>query len=179
MVTPRAISDGEANVREFHRDHPVARLCFANFRPPPQPDYCGNNINQTKALRTHIAHAMKYFLTNFLATLSAYGLISFAYPSGSAAIPRICLMWAAPILGTLAALFVTRVSLLGCALVAEALAMYTVTGIYSIVYHEKRILDTLHYVTIAYFLPGAILALLFGIFAKAIITRRLPRNTPQ
>jgi len=44
-----------------------------------------------------------------------------------------------------------------------------VSGIYCVVYDEKAILDTLQYVTIAYFLPGAILALLLGIFAKFFI----------
>jgi len=109
---------------------------------------------------------MRFFLTNFLVTLGAYGLTSFVYPSEATVVPRICLMWAAPVLGTLAALFVTRVSLLGRALGAEALAMYTVIGIYCLVYHQKALIDTLQYVTIAYFLPGAVSALLVGIFAK-------------
>lgn len=112
---------------------------------------------------------MRFFLTNFLVTLSAYGLISFAYPSEAIVIPRICLMWAAPILGTLAALFVTRVSLLGSAFGAEALAIYTITSIYCVVYHQGAILDTLQYVTIVYFLPGAMLALFVGVFAKRIL----------
>ena len=112
---------------------------------------------------------MKFFLTNFLVTLSAYGLISFAYPSEAVVVPRICLMWAAPVFGTLAALLVTRVSLLGRAFGAEALAIYTVTSIYCVVYHQGAILDTLQYVTIAYFLPGAMLALLVGVFAKRIL----------
>jgi len=44
--------------------------------------------------------------------------------------------------------------------------MYTVIGIYCLVYHQKALIDTLQYVTIAYFLPGAVSALLVGIFAK-------------
>jgi hypothetical protein len=112
---------------------------------------------------------MRFFLVNFLVTLSAYGLTSFVYPSEARVMPRICLMWASPTLGTLAALFVTRVSLLGRALGASALAMYTVSGIYCVVYHEKAIIETLQWVTVAYFLPGAILALLVGIFAKCIL----------
>ena len=109
---------------------------------------------------------MRFFLTHFVVTLSVYGLTSFLYPSLEFVIPSIYLMWAAPILGTLAALIVTRVSLLGHALGAQALALYIVSGIYSVVYHDKTIIDTLQYVTTAYFLPGAILALLVGIFAK-------------
>jgi hypothetical protein len=112
---------------------------------------------------------MRFFLTNFLVTLSAYGLITFVYPSESVVVPRICLMWAAPVLGTLAALVVTRVSLLGRAFGAEALAIYTMTGIYCVIYHQGAILDNLQYVTIAYFLPGATLALLVGVFAKRIL----------
>ena len=42
-------------------------------------------------------------------------------------------------------------------------------GIYCVVYHQGAILDTLQYVTIAYFLPGAMLALLVGVFAKRIL----------
>jgi hypothetical protein len=79
---------------------------------------------------------MKFFLTNFLVTLSAYGLIIFVYPSEAIVVPRICLMWAAPVLGTLAALLVTRISLPGHAFGAEALAIYTITGIYCVVYHQ-------------------------------------------
>jgi hypothetical protein len=112
---------------------------------------------------------MRFFLTNFLVTLGAYGLTSFVYPSEATALPRIILMWAAPIIGTMAALFVTRTSLLGRGLGAQALAIYAVSGIYCVVYDEKAILDTLQYVTVAYFLPGAILALLLGIFAKFFI----------
>ena len=112
---------------------------------------------------------MKFFLTNFLVTLSAYGLIIFVYPSEAIVVPRICLMWAAPVLGTLAALLVTRISLPGRAFGAAALAIYTITGIYCVVYHQGAILDTLQYVTFAYFLPGAMLALLVGVFAKRIL----------
>jgi hypothetical protein len=112
---------------------------------------------------------MRFFLTNFLVTLSAYGLISFVYPSEAMVVPRICLMWAAPVVGTLVALWVTRVSLLGRAFAAEALAIYLFTSVYCVVYHQRAILDTLQYVTIAYFLPGAMLALLVGVFAKRIL----------
>jgi hypothetical protein len=116
---------------------------------------------------------MRFFLTHFVVTLTAYGLISFLYPSQEFFIPSIYLMWTAPILGTLAALIVSRVSLLGHALGAQALALYIVSGIYSIVYHDKAIIDTLQYVTIAYFLPGAILALLVGIFGKWMFRSRV------
>ena len=109
---------------------------------------------------------MKFFLINFLVALIAYGLTIFVYPGEGTVLPRICLMWGAPILGTMVAWWVTRVSLLGRALGAQALAIYSVSGIYCLVDHQKAIFDTLQYVTIAYFLPGAILALLWGIFAK-------------
>jgi|HubBroStandDraft_6_1064221.scaffolds.fasta_scaffold896467_2 hypothetical protein len=115
---------------------------------------------------------MKFFLTNFLVTLGAYGLISFVYPTEATVVPRICLMWAAPILGTLAALLVTRVSFPGRALGAAALAMYTVSAIYCLFYHKQALIDTLQYVTTAYFLPGAFLALLVSIFAKYFLTQR-------
>ena len=113
---------------------------------------------------------MKFFLINFLVTLGAYGLISFVYPSEATVMPRFCLMWTAPILGTLAALFVTRVSFPGRALGAGALAMYTIGGVYYVVYLKQALLDTMQYVTTAYFLPGAFLALLASIFAKYILT---------
>ena len=58
---------------------------------------------------------------------------------------------------------------LGCAFGAEALAIYTITGVYCVVYHQGAILDTLQYVTIVYFLPGAMMALLVGVFAKRIL----------
>jgi hypothetical protein len=112
---------------------------------------------------------MKFFLVNFLVTLIAYGLTSFVYPSEGTVLPRICLLWGAPILGTIVACWMTRISLLGKAFAAQALAIYTVSGIYCLVYRQKAIFDTLQYVTIAYFLPGAILALVWGIFAKWVI----------
>jgi hypothetical protein len=111
---------------------------------------------------------MRFFLTHFVVTLSVYGLTCFLCPSEEFVIPSLYLMWAAPILGTLAALIVTRVSLLVQALGAQALALYIVSVSYSVVYHDKAIIDTLQYVTTAYFLPGAILALLVGILAKRI-----------
>jgi hypothetical protein len=112
---------------------------------------------------------MKFFLINFFVTLIAYGLISFVYPSEGTVLPRICLMWGAPLLGTLVAWWITRVLLLGRALGAHALAIYTLSGIYCLVYHQKAIMDTLQYVTTAYFVPGAILALLGGIFGKCVV----------
>jgi hypothetical protein len=115
-----------------------------------------------------LALQMKFFLINFLVTLVAYGLTSFVYPSEGTVLPRICFIWGAPLLGTMVAWWVTRVSLLGRALGAQALAIYTVSGIYCLVYHQKAILDTLQYVTTAYFLPGAILALLGGIIGKCV-----------
>jgi hypothetical protein len=149
--------------------------CFAETSPfSPR----GGSIARASRLVTNYltparipasAQTMRFFLTNFLVTLSAYGLITFVYPSESVVVPRICLMWAAPVLGTLAALVVTRVSLLGRAFGAEALAIYTMTGIYCVIYHQGAILDNLQYVTIAYFLPGATLALLVGVFAKRIL----------
>jgi hypothetical protein len=113
---------------------------------------------------------MRFFWTNFVVTLSAYGLTFFLYPAGATVVPRILLLWAAPILGTLAGSSVARATLLGAALEAEALAFYTVIGLYCVVYYQKSIIDTLQYVTTAYFLPGALLALLVGIFAKCIIS---------
>jgi hypothetical protein len=112
---------------------------------------------------------MRFFLINFLVTLIAYGLISFVYPSEGAGLPRICLMWGSPLLGTLVAWWMTRILLPGRALGAHALAMYMVSGIYCLVYQQKAILDTVQYVTTAYFIPGAILALLGGIFCKRVI----------
>jgi hypothetical protein len=112
---------------------------------------------------------MRFFLINFLVTLSAYALTSFVYPSEATVVPRLCLIWACPILGMLAALFFARVALLGLAVGAEALAIYSVTGIYCLVYQEKAPLDTLQYVTFTYFLPGAVAAFLLGIFAKRVL----------
>jgi hypothetical protein len=112
---------------------------------------------------------MKFFLINFFVTLTAYGLISFVYPSEGTVLPRICLMWGAPFLGTLVAWWVTRVLLPGRALGAHALAIYTLSGIYCLVYRQKAILDTLQYVTTAYLIPGAILALLGGFFCKCVV----------
>jgi SNF family Na+-dependent transporter len=83
-------------------------------------------------------------------------------------VPRIGLMWAAPILGTLVASLVARVSLLRSALGAQALAVYTVCSIYCLVHREGKIIDTLQYVTMIYFLPGAMLALLIGLLMKWI-----------
>jgi hypothetical protein len=112
---------------------------------------------------------MKFFLINFLVTLLAYGLTSFFYPSEGTVLPRICLLWGAPFLGTLVAWWVTRVLFFGKALGAQALAIYTVSVIYCLFYHQKAILDTFQYVTTAYFIPGAILALLGGIFCKSVM----------
>jgi hypothetical protein len=112
---------------------------------------------------------MRFFLINFLVTLIAYGLISFVYPSEGTGLPRIWLVWGSPLLGTLVAWWVTKVLFPGRALGAHALAIYTVSGVYCLVYQQKAILDTLQYVTTAYFAPGAILALLGGIFCKRVI----------
>jgi hypothetical protein len=112
---------------------------------------------------------MKFFLINFLVTLIAYGLVTFVYPSEGTVLPRICLIWGAPLLGTLVAWWVTKFIWPGRALGAHALAIYTVSGIYCLVYHQKAILDTLQYVTTAYFIPGAILALLGGVFCKCVV----------
>jgi hypothetical protein len=114
---------------------------------------------------------LRFFFTNFLVTLGAYGLISFVCPSEAMVVPRICLMWAAPTLGTLAALFVTRVSFPGRALGAGALAMFSVSCIYCVVYRKQALMDTLQYVATAYFLPGAFLALLVSIFANYILSQ--------
>jgi hypothetical protein len=112
---------------------------------------------------------MQFFLINLLVTTSVYGLTVFVYPSDATVPPRMCLMWTAPVSGTLAALWMTRKSLLGRSLGAQVLAMYAVIGIYCLVYQQKAIFDTLQYVTIAYFLPGAILALFVGVIARCII----------
>jgi hypothetical protein len=117
---------------------------------------------------------MRFFLTNFLVTLGAYGLTTFVYPGEATMVPRICFMWSAPMLGTLAALFLTRDSLPWRAFGAQAVALVLVTGIYCLVYHQTALIDTLQYVIIAYFLPGAIPALLVGIFAK-----HLPRSNKR
>ena len=112
---------------------------------------------------------MRFFLSNFLVTLGAYGLTTFVYPGEATVVPRICFMWSAPIMGTMAALFLTRVFLPWPALGAEALALVIVTGIYCLLYHQTALIDTLQYVTVAYFLPGAIPALLVGLFAKHLL----------
>ena len=104
-------------------------------------------------------------------TLGAYGFTEFVYPAEATIVPRICLIWAAPVLGTLAAMLVTRVSLLGIAFGAQALAIYMVSGIYCLVYHQQAIIGTLQYVTTAYFLPGAIIALLAGVCGKCIMRK--------
>lgn len=114
------------------------------------------------------AKEVVFFLTNFLVTLTVYGWTSFFYPSG-AVTPRICLVWAAPITGTLVASLVTRKSRLGHALIAEALAIYVVSGFYCLVYHERAIVETMKWVSSAYFLPGATLAFLVGLVAKRIL----------
>jgi hypothetical protein len=122
---------------------------------------------------------MKFFLINFSVTLIAYGLTSFVYPGEGTVLPRICLMWGAPILGTMVSWWVTRASMLARAFAAQALAIYTVSGIYCLLYRQKAIFDTLQYVTIAYFLPGAILALLWGVFAKWVFgSRRKAAQSP-
>jgi hypothetical protein len=112
---------------------------------------------------------MKFFLTNFLVTLVAYGLTSFVYPSQGTIVPRLFLMWAAPLVGTLIALIAARVSSLGRALAAEVLALYTVSLVYCVINHEKAIIETLQYVTMAYLLPGALLTLLLCISAKFVL----------
>jgi hypothetical protein len=112
---------------------------------------------------------MRFFITNFLVTLGAYGLTTFVYPGEGTVVPRICFMWSAPMLGTLAALFLTRVSLPWSAFGAEALALVIVTGIYCLVYHQTALIDTLQYVSLAYFLPGAIPALLVNLLAKHLL----------
>ena len=117
---------------------------------------------------------MRFFLANFLVTLSVYGFTSFWYPAGATIVPRIVLIWAAPILGTLVASLVTRASWLRIALGAQALAIYMVCAIYCVIFHERAILDTLQYVTTIYFLPGAMLALLVGLLVKVVL--RLGRS---
>jgi hypothetical protein len=112
---------------------------------------------------------MRFFLTNFIVTLSAYAFTSFAYPSQATIVPRICLIWASPVLGVLAASFLTRLALLGSAFGGQALAMYIVSGTYCLVYHEQTPIDTLQYVTTAYFLPGATMAFWAGLCAKRVL----------
>ena len=112
---------------------------------------------------------MRFFLTNFIFTLSAYAFTSFVYPSQATIVPRICLIWASPVFGTLITSFLTRVALLGSAFGAQALAIYIVSGIYCLVYHEKAPIETLQYVTTAYFLPGAVMAFCTGIFVKRVL----------
>jgi hypothetical protein len=112
---------------------------------------------------------MRFFLINFIVTLSAYAFTSFVYPSQATIVPRICLMWACPVLGSLIAAFLTRAAWLGSAFSAQVLAMLIVTGTYCLVYHEKTPIETLLYVTTAYFLPGAVLAFFAGIFTKRLV----------
>jgi hypothetical protein len=112
---------------------------------------------------------MRFFLANFIVTLGAYAFTGFVYPSRATLMPRICLMWASPVLGMLIASFLTRVALLRSAFGAQALAMFIVTGLYCLVYHEKTPIDTLQYVTTAYFLPGAVVAFWVGLFAKRVL----------
>jgi hypothetical protein len=78
-------------------------------------------------------------------------------------------MWAAPTVGTLAAIVLTRVSLALPAFGAAALAMSLMSGLCCVVFHVKAISETLQWFAIAYFLPGAILALVIALLAKFII----------
>jgi hypothetical protein len=121
---------------------------------------------------------MRFFLTNFIVNLSAYAFTSFIYPSQATTVPRICLIWASPVLGMLVASFSTRIALLGSAFGGQALAMYIVSGIYCLIYHEKAPIDTLQYVTTAYFLPGAIMGFCTGLCAKRVlrIAKRLEKQ---
>jgi hypothetical protein len=112
---------------------------------------------------------MRFFLIDFIVTLSAYAFTSFVYPSQATIVPRICLMWTCPVLGMLIASFLTRAAWLASAFGAQVLAMYIVIGIYCLVYHEKSPIETLLYVTTAYFLPGALLALFAGVFTKRVL----------
>jgi hypothetical protein len=111
----------------------------------------------------------RFFLTNLLVTMSAYGLIIFVYPPDATVLPRMFLLWAAPLFGMLAALLMTRSSLPGRSFGAQVLAMYAVISIYCVVYPQKAIIDTLQYITLVYFLPGAIVALLAGIIARRVM----------
>jgi hypothetical protein len=111
----------------------------------------------------------RFFLTNLVGTMSAYGLIIFVYPDDATVLPRIFLLWAAPLFGMLAALWITRISLPGLSFGAQILAMYAVISIYCVVYPQKAIIDTLQYVTLAYFLPGAIVALIAGLIARCVM----------
>jgi hypothetical protein len=113
--------------------------------------------------------SMRFFVTNLLVTLGAYAFTTFVYPGEATFLPRICLMWAAPIVGTLAAIILTRVSLAIPALGATALAMSMVSGLYCANYHVKAISETLQWFAIAYFLPGAILTLVVALLAKSIV----------
>jgi ABC-type sugar transport system permease subunit len=78
-------------------------------------------------------------------------------------------MWACPVLGMLIASFLTQVTWLGSAFGAQVLAMYIVSGIYCLVYREKTPIETLQYVTTAYFLPGAVLAFFAGLVTKRML----------
>jgi hypothetical protein len=112
---------------------------------------------------------MRFLGTNLLVTLVAYAFTTFVYPGEATFLPRICLMWAAPTVGTLAAIILTRVSLALPAFGAAALAMSVVSGLYCVVFHVKAISETLQWFAIAYFLPGAILALVIALLAKFIV----------
>ena len=112
---------------------------------------------------------MRFLVTNLLVTLGAYAFTTFVYPGEAIFLPRICLMWAAPTVGTLAAIFLTRVSLALPAFGAAALAMSMVSGLYCVFFHVKAISETLQWFAIAYFLPGAILAFVIALLAKFIV----------
>ena len=57
---------------------------------------------------------------------------------------------------------------------AEALAIYAVSGFYCLVYHDKAIVETMKWVSSAYFLPGATLAFLVGLFGEMDIKVSTP-----
>lgn len=119
---------------------------------------------------------MRFFLINFIVALSAYAFTSFVYPSQATIVPRICLMWTCPVLGILVASFLTRAVRHELALGGQVMATLIVTGIYCLVYHEKTPIETLLYVTTAYFLPGAVLAFFAGIFTKRVLVTATGRK---
>jgi hypothetical protein len=112
---------------------------------------------------------MRFLVTNLLVSLGAYAFTTFVYPVEATFLPRIFLMWAAPTVGTLAAIALTRVSLALPAFGAAALAMSMVSGLYCAAYHVEAVSETLQWFAIAYFLPGAIFALLVALLAKTVV----------
>jgi hypothetical protein len=128
---------------------------------------------------------LKFLLVNFLITLCALGLewllINFAQSRGAMHGLFglfVVLVWAAPILGTLMAFFLTRTFLPALSFVANTLASYVILIPNAIIDADPEYGSSVSLVvgTIIFFLPGALLALLAGFGAVWIRKSREKRR---